>query len=59
MNNKDKLWTDFGHCSGVPIVDFEQVNAGWKNRNSVIKSVGNYQTKPNVLWGKLDVPYIV
>ena len=23
------LWTDFTHCSGVSIVGFEQVNAGW------------------------------
>ena len=28
-NNKDELWTDFTHCCGVSIVDFEQVNAGW------------------------------
>ena len=21
--------TDFAHCSGVSIVDFEEVNAGW------------------------------
>ena len=24
-----QLWTDFTHCSGVSIVDFEQINAGW------------------------------
>ena len=24
-----KLWTDFIHCSGVSIVDFEQVNTRW------------------------------
>ena len=23
------LWTDFTHCSGVSIVDFEQVHADW------------------------------
>ena len=24
-----KLWTDFTHCSGVSIVEFEQGNADW------------------------------
>ena len=24
-----KLWTDFTRCSGVSVIDFEQVNAGW------------------------------
>ena len=24
-----ELWTDFTHCSGVFIVDFEQVNTSW------------------------------
>ena len=23
------LWTDFTHCSGVSIVDHEQVNGSW------------------------------
>ena len=24
-----ELWPDFAHCSGLSIVDFEQVSAGW------------------------------
>ena len=26
-------WADFTHCSGVFIVDFEQVNAAWEKHN--------------------------
>ena len=29
VNNKDARTTDFAHCSGVSIADFEQVNTGW------------------------------
>ena len=28
------LWLDFAHCSGVSIVDFDQVNAGWESSYS-------------------------
>ena len=27
-----QLWTDFKHCSGVSIVDSEQVNAGCRSK---------------------------
>ena len=28
------------HCSGVSIVDFEQVNAGWEGHTSITSSFG-------------------
>ena len=45
------LWTDFTHCAGFPIVDFEQLNAGWfiqgrrklfYGRGELIKNVGHH-----------------
>ena len=45
------LWTDFTHFAGFPIVDFEQLNAGWfiqgrrklfYGRGELIKNVGHH-----------------
>ena len=33
------LWTDFTHCAGFHIVDFEQLNAGW-----FIQGLGSFFT---------------
>ena len=41
------LWTDFIHCSGVFIVDFEQVHAGWADVNRIFTKV---VLRSNVHW---------
>ena len=34
---KSFLWTDFTHHSDVSIIDFEQVNVGWKSLRILVK----------------------
>ena len=33
-----ELWTDFTHCCGVSIVDFEQVTDGWDSSSNWTKT---------------------
>ena len=39
------IWADFTHCSGVSIVDFEQVNVAW-----VCESYLRHQLKCKIYW---------